>query len=101
MTDEEIVIEPVTMKDFMEELRINKAAGAADECAYTSEEVRQIVVDLLEKITWIAHAKDVRRAVSGHRYADQEDYFDFGFNEGLDKYRDVIIDTKTIVEGLA
>lgn len=101
MTDEEIVIEAYTMKQFMEELRINKAAGVADEVAYTSEEVRQVVVDLLNKLTWIAVASDVRRPMAPLGGWDQEDFFDSGFNEGLDKYQAIIIDTKTAVEALA
>lgn len=91
----------LTVKAFSREYRETRALGySLTGNAFSHEEVREALIDLLDKLSWIADAADVRLPEAS-RNPDQEDYYASGFNEGLDTYQKIIMETKKGLEDLA
>ena len=92
----------LTVKAFSEEYRAERDGGhSLNGRAFTHEEVREVLIDLLDKLSWIADSMDVRRPYPpAHRTWDQEDYLNAGHNDGLDEYQRIILETKRGLEAL-
>lgn len=109
MSDEEVIEADLedsgslTVKAFYWEYRQTHSSGLPlTGRAFSHDEVREVLIDLLDKLSWIADAADVRQMEPyANRIWDEEDFARAGFNEGLDKYQQVILETKKGLEDLA
>ncbi len=109
MTDAEDVVEGelfgepsgLTVKAFSAEYRAERDGGhPLNGRAFSHEEVREVLIDLLDKLSWIAQAKDVRAPAFGG--GGEEGFRERqGFNAGLDRYKSIILETKAGLEALS
>lgn len=98
----ELVPPGLTVKAFSREYRAERDGGhPLTGRAFSHEEVRSVLIDLLDKLSWIADSRDVRKALPGGPHPwDQEDFEAAGYNDGLDEYQRVILETKRGLENL-